>query len=91
MSQTLRRHRINKEELNPVRNAVRSHLIHLLETRGDQDEAEQLFRFLYRMHYYDGQPNQGAPRYPPFSWSTVRAFIQPERMVPLISARMVVT
>ena len=89
MSQTIRRHRINRGEHEPVRKAVRNQLIHLLETREDEDEAEQLFHLLYRMYYYDGQPSQGAPRYPSFSWSTVKAFIQPDRMVPLIQVEMI--
>ena len=78
-----RRHRINGLELGPVKNAVRTQLTDYLEARKPRLEAEILYRVLYRME----NPNQGQPNYPDFSWSAVRALVQPERMmVPLKEA-----
>lgn len=76
-----RRHRLNSLEVAPVRHSVRSQLVELLENHSERDRlnAEILFRVWWRLEHC----RPGAPNYPPFSWATLRAFIQPERMVPL--------
>ena len=78
-----RRHRINGLELGPVKRAICTQLTEYLEARKPRLEAEILYRVLYRIE----NPNTGQPNYPDFSWSAVRALVQPERMmVPLKEA-----
>ena len=77
-----RRHRLNGSEVAPVKLAVRNQLVELLENRNNQDrlEAEILFRVWWRLR----NCHAGCPSYPEFSWSTLRYYLQPERMVPFI-------
>jgi len=69
-----RRHRLNFFEITPVKEAVRTRLIELLESRNQRTEAEVLFRVWYRLETHC----KNRPDYPEFSWATVRAFIRPE-------------
>lgn len=78
----MRRHRLHGIELGPVKRAVEAQLSELLNNRENELEAEILFRILYRFNH----PYTGKPRYPPFSWATVKATLQPNRMVPLARA-----
>jgi len=74
-----RRHRLTTAlEIRCVKEAIRTRLIELLEGRQNDTEAEVLFQVWYRLQ----NPRQGQPKYPDFSWSTLRALIQPEKMVP---------
>jgi len=78
-----RRHRLNSPEVAPVKTAVRNQLIELLEQRDNRDKlnAEILFRVWWRLQ----NCRSGCPNYPEFTWSTLRYYLQPEKMVPYIS------
>jgi len=74
-----RRHRLTTAlEIQYVKEAVRTRLIELLEGRKNETEATVLFQVWWRLTH----PRQGQPAYPPFSWSSLRAHINP-MMVPL--------
>ena len=79
-----RRHRLTTAlEIRYVKESIRARLVELLEGRTDETEAIVLFQVWWRLT----NPRQGNPRYPRFSWSSLRAFIMPERMmVPLKEA-----
>lgn len=49
-----RRHRLNPDEIEPVRDAALYRLLQLVKTRGPGtlDEAGSLFRIWYRITYY---------------------------------------
>lgn len=78
-----RRHRLNGSEVAPVKRAVRAQLVEFLETRDNKDRlrAEILFRVWWRLE----NCHSGCPKYPEFSWSALRYYIQPEKMVPFVS------
>jgi len=82
LSKSERRHRLNRLEVNPVKEAVRGQLIELLESRDNQLEAEILFRVWYRLETHP----TCRPNYPEFSWSALRTFLRPET-VPLTRVR----
>jgi len=77
-----RRHRLNGPEVAPVRIAVRNQLVEFLERRDKRDKlnAEILFRVWWRLE----NCHAGCPGYPEFSWSTLRYYLQPEKMVPIM-------
>ena len=71
---TDRRHRLNPEEVDPVKEAVHLYLEQLSSHRAPEDlpHAETAFRVLYRLHIH--QP--GRPRYPePITWDTIAALL----------------
>ena len=73
-----RRHRLTTAlEIRCVKEAIRTRLIELLEGRKNETEAEVLFQVWYRLQ----NPRQGQPKYPKFSWASLRVHIRPE-MVP---------
>jgi len=74
-----RRHRLTTAlEIRYVKEAVRARLVELLEGRTDETEAIILFQVWWRLR----NPRQGNPRYPKFSWSSLREYL----MVPLKEA-----
>jgi hypothetical protein len=67
-----RRHRINSDEVEPVRDAVEKELRTLIETRSDFDKAEPLFKVLFRFDNYFHR----RPPYPnPITWETIEDWI----------------
>jgi hypothetical protein len=65
-----RRHRLNPDEIEPVRDAARDRLVSLLELRDPStlDEAGSLFRIWYRISRYV----RNKPSYPPHaSWGEI--------------------
>ena len=71
-----RRHRLTTAlEIRYVKDAVRARLVELLEGRTNETEAIVLFQVWYRLT----NPRKGNPRYPRFSWSSLREYL----MVPL--------
>jgi len=79
-----RRHRLNRLEILPVKEAVRNQLVELLNSRREQRLAEILFRVWYRLEYHGGA-DKGRPNYPMFTWATLRYFVgTPMVMVPII-------
>jgi hypothetical protein len=69
-----RRHRLNPEEVDPVKEAVEVYLEQLLETRDPEQmpTAEMAFRVLYRLRTH--QP--GRPHYPePVTWDLIDSYL----------------
>lgn len=75
-----RRHRLNMIEVNPVMEAVRDELLKMLKKKEYPLKAEILFRVWYRLEKHP----HGRPDYPPFSWATLKASLQPKRTVPFM-------
>ena len=69
-----RRHRINPQEIDPIKAACFQRLTHFLEERapGDLPEAVYLFRVYYRLNEHVA----ARPRYPPHgSWNEIVAYL----------------
>jgi hypothetical protein len=65
-----RRHRLNGDEIEPVRDAALYRLLQLVKARvpGTLDEAGSLFRIWYRITYYV----RNKPSYPPHeTWGEI--------------------
>ena len=78
----MRRHRLYQLEIGPVKRSVENRLLQLLNEHSPEDilEAEILFRVWYRFNVH----HQGRPKYPLFSWATLRTYLKPEIMVPIV-------
>ncbi|MFH2112429.1 MAG: hypothetical protein ABIJ47_14365 [Candidatus Bathyarchaeota archaeon] len=74
-----RRHRLNEDETPLVYGLVAWRLRVFLECRDGLEEAEALFRLLYRMDHY----GPGRPGYPePFTWSLLESYLSSEEGEP---------
>jgi len=70
-----RRHRIQGDEVPAVARALWERLDQLVEARQDREEAELLFRVLYRLTVH----RQGQPNYGNFTWTRARALLDDSR------------
>jgi hypothetical protein len=73
-----RRHRLYSHEIPEILEGLRLRLEVLLEKREDSERAEVAFRALYRL----GGKTVGRPKYPEFSWDTLKKYLD-QRTVPL--------
>jgi hypothetical protein len=67
-----RRHRIYEHEIPEVIKGLVLRLRQLLELRENRENAEIAFRTLYRLT----NPEPGRPRYPEFSWETIKFYLE---------------
>ena len=66
-----RRWSLNNDEFGPFYRSIIFKLDHLLETRSNFPEAEELFKVLWR--FENCRP--GRPRYPEISWQLIHEYI----------------
>lgn len=70
-----RRHRLQPEEVTPILTLIEKRLIELLEERMKYEEAETLFKVLFRIK----SNRWGRPSYPDFTWSLVNDLLHTEK------------